>query len=246
LAVGATIEEAILLGALECVERDAYWVAMMIRPPLPSIDLGALEAENPELQQLMRACAESDLVVHAKNVQLDWPLPIVHILLEDRRGRFPAFSHGIAARPALGHAARKALLEALQVRSGLLLHLELQDHLTSVALPNPDGRPPQSAWSDPAYGKAISHFRTSGDAEPNPPPLPSYARVQDLVRAIATAGGKIFWSPLGELGGLFGVRVWIERCLPPDPLVVELDSDRVAAWLTRNGRTHPYCDPILT
>jgi len=122
--------EALLRGALEVIERDAYMIAWLNQLSLPRVDLSVFAASDT-LAALLAQCTRYRLVPHAVKLMTDAPAHAVCVVLEDESGLPPRYAFGLKAHRSLSAAIEGALIEALRVRRG-----------TRVRLGNPD-RPPR-------------------------------------------------------------------------------------------------------
>lgn len=243
LAAGKTIEEAVFSACLEVIERDAYWLAMTTRPLLPDFDTAELCENNPELKSLLDVAKAAGLKVHFKNLQFDWPVPIVHVLLESSHNRLPAFSHGISANREPKKAAIKALMEAFQIRSGQ--EILVAEQLDATVLPK-RGRPAELAWADPAFQPSVAHLMRHPDCLTATGKGADELSANQIIVAIEEVGGKVVFADLGQIGDLCVVRVYVPEAIPPNPNPTEIVQPRLQKWLVTNGLSHPYSDPILT
>ena len=110
LAAATCLEEAILSGIYEVVERDAFMIAWHQRLSLSRIDLAA--ASSPALQEVIGRFEPSGLELHAVNITLDIPIPVAAAVVIRRPGGEPAAAVGAAARLDPQQAVLKALEEA--------------------------------------------------------------------------------------------------------------------------------------
>lgn len=113
LACGATLEEALLTGLLELIERDAFMLVWHNRLSLPLLDW----RDDPELTRLAkRYFAPSGLRYSAVDLSPFFGLPTVLGVVHGRRGWLGALGVGAACAPTIAVAWRKALAEAFSVQ----------------------------------------------------------------------------------------------------------------------------------
>jgi ribosomal protein S12 methylthiotransferase accessory factor len=113
LACAATLEEAILTGLLEAVERDAFMLAWHNRLSLPLLDWTA----DDELSRLdRRYFAPSGLRHSAVDLSVFLGVPTVLGVVHGPPGALGALGVGAASAPRVADAWRKALAEAFSVR----------------------------------------------------------------------------------------------------------------------------------
>ncbi len=130
LACGATLEEAVLAGLLEVIERDAFMLVWRNRLSLPLLDWSA----DPEVVELdRRYFAPTGLRYAAVDLSVFLDVPTVLGVVHGPPGQLGAFGVGAASAPAVAGAWRKALAEAFSV----------QRWVRDVALEEPErvGRP---------------------------------------------------------------------------------------------------------
>jgi ribosomal protein S12 methylthiotransferase accessory factor len=128
LACGSSWEEAVLAGALEVVERDAFMLTWYGRLSLPLIDWEQHD-ELSRFDQRHLAHTGSRALV---DLSTFLRVPVVLATVRSGADDGPALSVGAAAAPNAEAACRKALAEAYSVRSwGKLLLDERPDRTYS-------------------------------------------------------------------------------------------------------------------
>ncbi len=109
LAAGATLEEAILSGLFEVVERDAFAIAWHHRR------VGArIQIDDPVLQARLRKCFYTDhpsVDLRIFDISLDIPIPAIFAVMRRPTEFGPALCLGSVARLSYGDAIRKGLRE---------------------------------------------------------------------------------------------------------------------------------------
>ncbi|MBQ0987108.1 TOMM precursor leader peptide-binding protein [Streptomyces sp. F63] len=150
-ATGGTLEEAILFGLLELVERDAFLLAWYGRARLTEIDLGS--CRGGAVRTLLDRAALHGYDVRAFDTRMDTAVPVVTALAVRRDGGPGTLSFSAAAGfdpegtvdaalsevltyiPHLPYqvAERRAELEAMARDYGRVLHLK--DHAQLYGLP---------------------------------------------------------------------------------------------------------------
>ncbi|HWO07177.1 MAG TPA: YcaO-like family protein, partial [Candidatus Paceibacterota bacterium] len=118
LATHVTREEALLAGALEVIERDAYMVTWLNQLSPPRYDIDALAASYEPLAHLRAQCVRYRLQLHAVRLPTDAPAHAVLAVVEDSSGMAPRFSVGLKAHRDPRAAMYKAIIEALRARRG--------------------------------------------------------------------------------------------------------------------------------
>jgi ribosomal protein S12 methylthiotransferase accessory factor len=115
LAAGAQLEDAILAGLYELIERDSFLIAWLNRLPACEMQIPiSADVETRFLRHYRR------FGIDARVVQLptDMPVYVMMAVLVDRNGRPPAIVVGLGCHSDPRAAARKALFETAQVHPG--------------------------------------------------------------------------------------------------------------------------------
>ncbi|MFE3722491.1 TOMM precursor leader peptide-binding protein [Streptomyces cyaneofuscatus] len=151
-ATGGSLEEAILFGLLELVERDAFLLAWYGRARLTAIDLTT--ATTPAVRSMLDRAALHGYDVHAFDTRMDLAVPVVTALAVRRDGGHGTLSFSAAAGfdpadtveaalsevltyiPHLPYqvAERRSELEAMERDFSKVLHLK--DHAQLYGLPS--------------------------------------------------------------------------------------------------------------
>ncbi|MGW1205235.1 TOMM precursor leader peptide-binding protein [Streptomyces cyaneofuscatus] len=151
-ATGGSLEEAILFGLLELVERDAFLLAWYGRARLTAIDLAT--ATTPAVRSMLDRAALHGYDVHAFDTRMDLAVPVVTALAVRRDGGHGTLSFSAAAGfdpadtveaalsevltyiPHLPYqvAERRTELEAMERDFSKVLHLK--DHAQLYGLPS--------------------------------------------------------------------------------------------------------------
>jgi ribosomal protein S12 methylthiotransferase accessory factor len=113
LACATSLDEAVLKGIYELVERDAFMIVWSNRLPVPSVDI----ASHPRLRKLYEDRLQRDgLRYVVLRITTDIPIPSFLCLLIDEH-RSPAMvCAGAATHLDPVQAAGKAMMEAVQTR----------------------------------------------------------------------------------------------------------------------------------
>ena len=114
MACGCTLEEAVLSGLLELVERDAFMVAWASRLSLPRLDWSGHRELAAHDRRYFRP---SGLAYAAVDLSPLLSVPTVLGVVRDESGRGAALGVGAAAAVTIEDAWRRALAEAFAVRS---------------------------------------------------------------------------------------------------------------------------------
>ena len=113
LACAATVEEAVLTGLLELVERDAFMLAWHNRLSLPLLDWSG-DADLLRLDR--RYFAPTGLRYSAVDLSVFLDVPTVLGVAHGAPGQLGALGVGAASAPTVAVAWRKALAEAFSVQ----------------------------------------------------------------------------------------------------------------------------------
>jgi ribosomal protein S12 methylthiotransferase accessory factor len=119
LATQQTQRGAILCGALEMIERDAYMITWLNQLTPPQFDLETLAAKNISLGFLLENCKKYKLRPYILRLVTDAPAYVCCAVIEDMTGEKPIYSFGLKAHRDSGMAAEGAMLEALRVRQNM-------------------------------------------------------------------------------------------------------------------------------
>lgn len=111
-ATGGSLEEAILFGLLELVERDAFLLAWYGRARLAAIDL-TTATTAPAVRSMVDRAALHGYDVHAFDTRMDLAVPVVTALAVRRDGGPGTLSFGAAAGFDPAEAVEAALSEVL-------------------------------------------------------------------------------------------------------------------------------------
>ncbi|MGW6743141.1 TOMM precursor leader peptide-binding protein [Streptomyces sp. NPDC055025] len=110
-AIGSCLEEAVLGGLLELIERDAFLVAWYGGTPLTEIDLDSVG--DPTVRTMIDRAALQGYDVHAFDNRIDLAVPVVTGLAVRRDGGPGTFSFGAGASLDPAAALEGALSEVL-------------------------------------------------------------------------------------------------------------------------------------
>jgi ribosomal protein S12 methylthiotransferase accessory factor len=122
LASGASLGEAVLAAACEVLERDAFLVTWMNRLPAERVE--AADHPDPEVAGLWHNYRRRGVELRLYRLASDHPCQVFLARALQRDGHGPASTVGLGADLDPARAARRALLEAAQVRAGLRRQLD--------------------------------------------------------------------------------------------------------------------------
>jgi ribosomal protein S12 methylthiotransferase accessory factor len=109
-AAGSSLEEAILSGIYEVVERDALTSMWLARLPVPQVRL------DGRFQSFVERLAGFDLDLYVHYITLDVDIPVFWGMLVNRDGRQPVLAVGAAANLDPERALSKVIEETIQTR----------------------------------------------------------------------------------------------------------------------------------
>ena len=119
LATWTTREGAVLRGALEVIERDAFMIMWLNQLALPRISWRELRPQNASLDRLLQKCARYRLEATLVSLVTDAPTSVACVIVRDVSAANPPISIGLKAGMSIAHSAEGALLEALRARQSI-------------------------------------------------------------------------------------------------------------------------------
>jgi ribosomal protein S12 methylthiotransferase accessory factor len=132
-ACANTLEEAILGGICEVVERDSFMIFWYNQLPVPAIDLRS--AASPEVWQILDRYHSTPAQIFCSNITTDIGIPAVLAVLASQQQGRPAAVVATSADLDPEHALAHALLE-----------LAANRHYVRWFLESGMRRPPRSPW----------------------------------------------------------------------------------------------------
>ncbi len=114
-AAGATLEEAILSGIYEIVERDAAMIMWLNKLPLPRVDPST--CKNLFVQRFLKKAADLDLEIVVSNATTDVCIPTMICVCLEKRDKEPFITASAASDLNPERALLKALGELIQCRA---------------------------------------------------------------------------------------------------------------------------------
>lgn len=247
LGAGRNLNEAVAAGLLEAIETDSYRISMRLRHipyVIPTHELETLVDQS--ISQLISRLANESVAIHAGLISRDWPLPIVVVWLEDTGGRLPAMAHGLGSGTTIVDAFERAILEAVQVHTGLQ---------KICAAYWPEIVDPRTAFLDGnmlscshAYRDRILRMYEIAPVLPSQqwPSSPcSRGSFEQILKFMRAKAYRAWYSELGQLHGITAVRVFIEGAISPRN-DMQVDGARLCDALQRSRLPLLYLDPIPT
>jgi ribosomal protein S12 methylthiotransferase accessory factor len=115
LAVGNALEEAIVHGLMEVIERDAWSLFEAGRLQGRGLELSG--CSSPMVRSMLEKLAKAGIGVYAKDITSDIGIPTVAVAIDDELTKDPALlSLGVGTHLVAEIAALRALTEAIQSR----------------------------------------------------------------------------------------------------------------------------------
>ncbi|MFA7319794.1 MAG: YcaO-like family protein [Parcubacteria group bacterium] len=119
VATSGILEEAIVKGILEVIERDAYIIAYLNKISPLVIDFEHLSFQDTDLEKVFKMFRRYHLEAYLLKLPTDFSVPVVSAIILDKSGQGPAFVIGNSAKLDLKSAILGALTEALSIRLSL-------------------------------------------------------------------------------------------------------------------------------
>lgn len=242
LATGTTQTEALANALLEIMERDAYWTVMRCHLSTQTVQS---EFRNASVRQSMELLQRDGRAIHLKWISLDWPVPIVHALIESVDGSVPALAHGTGASLDPLMAVQRATEECVQSLYQQTRFCDLYGDRISEA-DSFSTNNPHYLWCHPSHRKRVAFLKESTPAHVigTSSLVPHPTTLRTAIKELAAKGHSCFASTLHGSDGLAVVKAVIPTAQPPVPdasiAVARLESLRMALKLPSL-----YNDPIL-
>lgn len=239
-AAGATLEEATVQAVLELIERDSFWYYSRCGGTLPEL---ALDDEP-----LAAMIAQGQRVsIHATALPNPFRVPVVHVTMArlDARGSSRT-ARGMGASTTWASAARKALIEALQMLRSLDTGIDVVPSITDM----------RAVWYDGASRELFPQFfqsvgRNSVQApdrsvELSPKTESAAELLASLVERAEAAGVGLFRHILDRGARYVAVRCIADRILPLDDQYFP-SLNRFGDWSLVDGSSprRTYSGPLF-
>ena len=129
LATGRSLNEALVAGILEIIERDAFMISYLNKISVPRIDLNILSSQDEEIRFVLEKFKKYNLEVHVVSLLTDFPVSVNLAFIIDRTGKSPFIGFGASADFSLKRSVLSAITEAHYVRLGVrrIYHQKLVD-----------------------------------------------------------------------------------------------------------------------
>jgi oxazoline/thiazoline synthase len=234
-AAGASLEDAILQGLFELIERDAVALWWYNRTPLPAVDLAS--AHDPYVDELVGVYSDLGREVWALDLTADLDIPVYAAVSRKTTGQREDIMFGFGAHLDPRIALRRALTELNQIMPPVLsitarqwstMDIDLRRWLLNATVENqpylvPDGTRPLDAHTVTPTGDLSTDIR---DVQTRLEALGMELLVLDQTRPdvglpvvrVVVPGLRHFWSRLGP-GRLYDVPVRLGRLNRPTDFV---------------------------
>jgi thiazole/oxazole-forming peptide maturase SagD family component len=207
LAAGAGFAEAVGAALLETIETDGYWLSMRMHRLVGTFN--TLATTHTRVTGIVQQLAAAGIRAHAGLINFDWPLSVVHVVLESQNETLPALAHGLGSGLTHERAIERALLEAVQVYLGL--RKVVAEYWPQISLQPHALTDPALIWSSPSFSARVTEmFEQAPAIEVEAPREGGVECVGDLMSWLEQRGMVPWVVRLGELSGLTVVRVVLE------------------------------------
>ncbi len=200
LATWPTHKGAILAGALEVIEREAYAIMWFNQLTVPRILLLPLQEENAPLNALVKKCEQYQLRVHALQMPTDAPAHAIAAILEDISGHAPRFAIGLKAHRSLPQAIEGAILEALRARRGARKFVATGPWDGTTPIEKIGHRERLHYWADPKNSERLSFLIGGAEFDYTKTPWENDTETEHLNRVLDWCRANDFTCASVSLG----------------------------------------------
>lgn len=116
-AAGTSLEDAILRGIFELIERDSFIISYLNKIHSPIVNLKRIR--DPQIKKIIASLKRYNLELKLVDIAMDLGIPVYAAVLIDKSGIGPAVSVGLKSGFNQHDVAIGAIEEALMVRSGI-------------------------------------------------------------------------------------------------------------------------------
>jgi ribosomal protein S12 methylthiotransferase accessory factor len=211
VASGGTVEDAILSGLYECIERDAWTLNQFLLDSGMLLTRSSLVTVSDKIETCIRKIERADLRLHLFDITTDYEVPVFSAILLDLSGRCAGTFGGYGCHLNAEIAALRAITEAAQARccyiSGARDDLFRRQFLLMKRM---DQAKLHELFNELPIGSPLSDYRTVSF-----PDVKSELRY--LLRLIKQYGvSEVFVKEMGSYlaGAVHVVRVMSPQCEP--------------------------------
>lgn len=211
LASGATLEDAILSGLYEIVERDGWTLNLHLMDNVGILPKRMPLVNLPErLESLVRRMEEAQLKLHVFDCTTDYQVPIFNATILDLSGAgsgtFTGYGSHLDAEMALARAISEAVQSRVCYISGARDDLLRRQFLLMKRL---DQAKMDKMFSQLQLGSSLPEFRKLSFPDVK-------TELRYLLKLLKSRGvSDVFVKDLGVHGSLQVVRVISPQCEPP-------------------------------
>ncbi|WP_169911016.1 YcaO-like family protein [Evansella clarkii] len=251
LAAGRTIEDAIISGLFEVIERDACITTWLLKKE--PITLIFDEIYDEELKELIKRCELNELEITFLKFPAIIDIPCIVALLRSGSNRNGvSITLGSAVDPSYERAARKALIESILLRHTLINLRKIHNYKVR-------NRAPNSLLDHTFYyqnnNQTPLEFLEKGAkcfiSKLNKTEVSNKNSLNYYINKLTRKGYQGLWIELTEpeikMVGIYVVRVLIQGAVPlePDNLCRPLGSRRLNLLSKETKREiNPYPHPF--
>jgi ribosomal protein S12 methylthiotransferase accessory factor len=211
IASGGTVEDAILSGLYEIIERDAWTLNQFLLDSGMLMTRSSLVSAPDKIETCIRKIEAADLRLHLFDITTDFQVPVFSAILLDLSGRCAGTFGGYGCHLNAEIAALRAITEAAQGRccyiSGARDDLFRRQFLLMKRM---DQAKLHELFNELPIGSPLSDYRTTSF-----PDVKSELRY--LLRLIKGVGvSEVFVKEMGAYvkGAVHVVRVFSPQCEP--------------------------------
>ncbi len=116
LATGPTLDDAILAGILEIIERDAFMINYLNKLSPPQYNLEQVRTLDENIDSILKQCERYNLKPYILQLVTDFPVTVALTILYDPSGKGPSITVGARASFNTKKAIIDSITEAFIVR----------------------------------------------------------------------------------------------------------------------------------
>jgi ribosomal protein S12 methylthiotransferase accessory factor len=216
-AVATSVEEALLKGILELIERDAVMIRWYFRIPPPLLDI------NPKSLLAERLGSQAHaLETRFHDLTVDGDVPVVGVTCIERTGRRCFFLLSAACALDVSTAARKALLEVGQGRPFVKSLAGKSEAAQEGAVFN-DFDSNVRFYGDPSNSRYAEWFVQNTSLSTRPvATVPGAQRPEEGLRVLLDRCATMGFTPIAfdmttpemQDSGLFACKVFVPQLVP--------------------------------
>jgi YcaO-like protein with predicted kinase domain len=211
LASGGSVEDAILAGLYEVIERDAWTINQFLLDSGMLLNRSSLAGASERVERLVRKIEDADLRLHLFDITNDYRVPVFSAIILDLSGRCAGTFGGYGCHLDAEIAAIRAITEAAQARccyiSGARDDLFRRQFLLMKRM---DQAKLHELFQELPTGSALAEYRTVSFPDVR-------SELRYLLRLIKGRGvSEVFVKEMGSYldGAVQVVRVFCPACEP--------------------------------